>query len=447
MTSGPYKSKVLNFVSGQYRQFLDRSDRLRRHLKFAASNTLQLLLYPVYVLLQASRLAVKQLQQTVDKYTPQIQGNVKSNSQKYQRADESIQEVLEAATKILQAEQPQRSEPSLERLPIPKFPTAPRYQVFQPLLFEIKSCTTAILPSTSTQTITATAISEILIRGIASVLENKQLVLVTVDNQVLDILTKEQQKQLNQRIILEIAKIDHQLPLQLKPCGEIAPKFRPLGGFWQIMAWVQTSGIALRLNLFGESNLLSPTQELSQQAYMTFWPTPPLLPGSNLTFGGFSFVHNLLKYYLYPVTTGLGFRGLLPPFEMEKLPLDSVLESELAQESLQMRSLFQFTASSIGSKTSQAEIFQNHSDLSEAPLVPLATILTTSNSAEMAPPPQMANRLPKHQPDWLEVKSVSVGYLKHPLEEILGWVDVIMTRLETVVAEVWQWAKEKWQNF
>lgn len=445
MTSSPYKSKVLNFVSGQYRQLLDRSDRLRRHLKFAASNTLQLLLYPVYVMLQASRLAVKQLQQKVDKYIPQIKGNVKSNSQKYQRADESIQEVLEAATKILELKQPEASEASLEILPIPKFPTTPRYQVFQPLLFELKSCTTAILPSTSTLKVTSTATPEILIRGIASVIENKQLVLVTVDNQILDILTKEQQKQLNQRIILEIAKIDHQLPLQLKPCGEIASKFGPLGGFWQIMAWVESSGIAMGLNLFGESSLLRPTQELSQQAYMTFWPTAPLLPGSNLRFC--DFVHNLARYYLYPVTTGLGLSGLLPPFEMEKLPLDSVLESELAQESLQMRSLFQFTANSVASKPSQPEIFQNHGDLSEAPLVPLASILTTSNSAEMAPPPQMANSLPKHQPDWLEVKSVSVGYLKHPLEEILGWVDVIMTRLETVVAEVWQWAKEKWQNF
>ena len=64
MTSSPYKSKVLNFVVAKYNQILTRSDRTLCHLKFIATITVQLLLYPIYVLLQASRVALKKLQQT-----------------------------------------------------------------------------------------------------------------------------------------------------------------------------------------------------------------------------------------------------------------------------------------------------------------------------------------------------------------------------------------------
>ena len=90
MTSSPYKSKVLNFVVAKYNQILTRSDRTLCHLKFIATITVQLLLYPIYVLLQTSRVALKKLQQTTKSYLPEIKEKVNKN---YQTNDKSIEEV------------------------------------------------------------------------------------------------------------------------------------------------------------------------------------------------------------------------------------------------------------------------------------------------------------------------------------------------------------------
>ena len=97
MTSSPYKSKVLNFVVAKYRQILTQRDRAFRHLKLTATNTAQLLLYPIYVLLQTSRIALKQLQQTTKNELPQTKEKVNKNNQ---TTDKPIQEVSVIPTQV-----------------------------------------------------------------------------------------------------------------------------------------------------------------------------------------------------------------------------------------------------------------------------------------------------------------------------------------------------------
>lgn len=41
--------------------------------------------------------------------------------------------------------------------------------------------------------------------------------------------------------------------------------------------------------------------------------------------------------------------------------------------------------------------------------------------------------------DWVETEATSVGYVKHPLEQILEWLDDIMLWLENLVVAIWQW--------
>ena len=90
MTSSPYKSKVLNFVVAKYHQILTQRDRAFRHLKFSAINTVQLLLYPIYVFLQTSRILFKQLRQHTKSDLPQIKENVNQN---HKTTEKPIQEV------------------------------------------------------------------------------------------------------------------------------------------------------------------------------------------------------------------------------------------------------------------------------------------------------------------------------------------------------------------
>jgi hypothetical protein len=91
------------------------------------------------------------------------------------------------------------------------------------------------------------------------------LVLVTVQNQILDILTPQQQKKLASKISWEMANLrrqwriaqasEHQFTQRLS--GLDQPRvFPPVRLFWNLMAWIQTSPVAIAANLFQESTLV-----------------------------------------------------------------------------------------------------------------------------------------------------------------------------------------------
>ncbi|TAG34929.1 MAG: hypothetical protein EAZ33_26660 [Oscillatoriales cyanobacterium] len=43
--------------------------------------------------------------------------------------------------------------------------------------------------------------------------------------------------------------------------------------------------------------------------------------------------------------------------------------------------------------------------------------------------------------EYLETKAESMGYIKHPLEQVLEWLDLIMVRVEKIIEQIWNWAK------
>ncbi|MGD1715393.1 hypothetical protein [Hydrocoleum sp. CS-953] len=445
MTSSPYQSKVLNFVATKYRQILNRSDATWRHLKFAATNTVQLLLYPIYVLLQTSRLTLKQLRQTTITNIPQITEKVnkkvsKKVSKNHQTPDKPIQERLLISTQA----DPKLLEPSSPRMQWEDF----------------------------------------------SGLE------IVKNHKVSDISTKIKQKN---PLILQTAKIEKNVRLQLQPCAELVPIFGHLGGIWHIMAWVQTSKIALWFNLFEESNIaLDQNKPKHDNRNFTSYQSQPLLSSSNLTVS--EFIHNLGKQYLYPITRGLGLNGLLLPFNIEEeWELESLLEAELGQENQQKPLATQHKTPTVASLVSpcQPGTFQLATSLTTKPVInpgaveklgkekncPLhqdfsqekisnshnspkkeaiafkevfrdidghtieQEINYSINSTKISVQTYNSQSRPKHQANWLEVESVSVGYVKHPLQIILEWVDVIMTWLEKLVAQVWQLCQQKLKNF
>ena len=88
------------------------------------------------------------------------------------------------------------------------------------------------------------------VRGIATFLPARSLVLVGDDNQILDVLTVEHQELLESRITWEVANSG----LQRREIAKKELKFNlgleaavaksqlpPVKAFWQLMAWVQTS--------------------------------------------------------------------------------------------------------------------------------------------------------------------------------------------------------------
>lgn len=437
MTSSPYKSKVLNFISAKYRQILTQSDRVFSQLKFAATNTVQLLLYPMYVLVQGSRLAAKQLREKVVFSLPHNIEKVKNKTIKNnQIIDQQIQEV-----EVLLGEANLAS------------PSIPLYSIQSKVFSELEI-------------------------GEASLIS--------------DILTKGKQEYPGKS---ETAKIERKMLLQLQPCAELVPMFGPLGVVWQIMAWVETSKISLCFNLFEERNIVLEENQLKQQG-SCLYQSQRLLSSANLTFA--EFINNLAKQYLYPITRSLGLNGLLPPFqiETEELEIDSVLEAELDQgkqqkpagtiesivlpyqsetETFQVATSLNLANTTLIrprqekldneknfplNKPSQKTILNSHNSVKKEPSRFKETLTkvsghqtkldieNTMKPAQIAIQTYCSENRPKHQPNWLEVESVSIGYVKHPLEIILSWVDVMMTWVEKVVAQVWQWSQQqKSKNF
>ncbi len=120
------------------------------------------------------------------------------------------------------------------------------------------------------------------IQGVASLLETRSLVLVTVGNEILDILTPEQQKKLSAKITYQLANFFRQWRMALKSPSPKVPRkltgmakpnlLPPLKRFWELMGWEQTSQIAIAINLFGESTLV--TTSNSPNLIQPLTPTP-----------------------------------------------------------------------------------------------------------------------------------------------------------------------------
>ncbi|MBS0015128.1 MAG: hypothetical protein KFF72_01940 [Arthrospira sp. SH-MAG29] len=55
--SGPYKSHLFNFLLSNYQQFTDACDRTWRNVRYATSTATQILLYPIYLILQNTPLS------------------------------------------------------------------------------------------------------------------------------------------------------------------------------------------------------------------------------------------------------------------------------------------------------------------------------------------------------------------------------------------------------
>jgi hypothetical protein len=48
---------------------------------------------------------------------------------------------------------------------------------------------------------------------------------------------------------------------------------------------------------------------------------------------------------------------------------------------------------------------------------------------------------PTATPTWIETEAILVGYVKHPLEQLLEWLDAGMLWIENVASKLWQWLR------
>lgn len=575
-SSRRYQSKLLNFLSRQSLRIQDKSGETWRHAKIAAVWGIQILLYPIYVGFQATRLVGKQLRQVARQVLPQLQAAKQTMQQATDKdssdvsqlaltSDVPIQNTLQAVEALalsfpasrlaLQLDPKNTQAPGV--LVIVGDSRPPKNAMPEPKRVEIKiighgeakqlslPATSAVLPAFAA----SGKQSSMQVQGIASLVATRKLVLVTVENQVLDVLTSEQRSQLQRRIVWEIATywrsrrvlgtqrrslrqsiaVNNFLPLP-KERPNALPPIRIFRG---LMAWMQTGPVAIATNLFQESRLALylptneetmalPGFELPLRSAQTSWQTiEELFKNASKDWFDRSSPSSVLRWLdeLLPQSTAqigaapatsvsktdsapLGDRSSCNPSSQPPQFWGSRLIAWLLQEPRQMdnaadelqtepapdanpkpwltlEDLFGHSRRTIASSlaasqsaasqsaiaptkptsadwelqdTAALEIAQTRENLSKLPDLsnPEIEQQTRLKTEQAAIAPEQFSEQSKPTlatpSAWIETEAKLVTYEKHPLEQLLGWLDRGMAWIEKTLAQIWQWLSDRSKN-
>ncbi|MBP0031176.1 hypothetical protein [Roseofilum sp. Guam] len=352
MTLGDrYQSRILNTFQYHSQQWIDRGSRALRHLKVAAEWTLQVMVYPIYWIFQSGRTINHQFQQNV---TPWLNSPEPQDSE----PDTSILEILQEVTQL----NPPVKLPSLVQ-PTPSSP----YPVSKQLL-----------------------------QGIASQLDSGKLVLISQTNQTLDILTPQQQQTIQQAIVQKLlppsaTSLPH-IPLSI--LAQRPHLFPPIRRFWQLMAWMEQSEVALAIDSFGESQTHQPQPipQLNTLSVNAPWLTSlDLHPPTGFNANRSSEQHS-------------------KPKTPSPQPIAQTAFIKTDDPWLSSEELF----GTIGDRTEPSSISQ----------------------------PQ-ASSTPESAPDYIETQATGHEYILSPTEKFLLWLDRLFLKVEEQVIKVLRWLNEE----
>ncbi len=468
-SSGRYQSWLLNTVRSQTRQLADRLALAARQTRLAVVWGTQVALYPVYLLFQGTRVVSRQIRQSAQKTILKLQAKRDPSLLTLPPSDRAIQRTLDVAQTLWKAPENRTATASNLLTPDP-LPSTP-----DPL-----PSTPDPLPP---------------LHGIATLLETRSLVLVDSANCVWDVLTAAQQQQLYRRLIWEVIDYDRavQRVVVLQHSASLfSPEQRRLSlpaecpqalplvqRFRQLMGWMQQSPVAIALNVFQEvevatAAIVSMSSAMPQPAsnpshapisptFQPIDPDPwysqePPLPTAPLPVVSESWL---------TLSDLLGTTGQEPQPSGNSMPGHSTHSSLVVvhpQPSSVVVSAVNFATpqvphvapSSPHTKPATQDSPTGH--LSRQPPAmrrsaakrSLSQHLATEQSVTGHVLPQSPQRqtslsiqpqnssLPEHTPDWIDTQAENVGYVKHPLEVALEWLDAILIWVEAVGIAVWK---------
>ncbi len=465
----------------------DRLAKTFRSAKIAAIWGTQILVYPVYLIAQGGRAFVWKLEQKVAPIPlPE------TSQEDHIPVDTPVWKTLTSVKSLLET--------------IPG-----NYEIHafaSPVLWTANM--PAIAPATDADRQTVTIGTTQRIRGIASGLDKHHLVLATVENQCLDLLTKKQQIYLAQIMRRELADYAYQQYLQrikarqylIPPSLTVNPNIAPpLRCFWHLMRWEQQGSIARAIDLFQEAKIVLQWQQMSSQGQETespiaiapstaIWRAP--LPVADLVveldeaIATLENKQNLLRDRLEIWWQELENANLSDHDRLTKmqhflraamdyffgtdhrnrsLPAATSTPMEdpwLVWEELYDRSRVEFISHlsqrkaiayedipelSAPSQTLQLESQSANSyssslqklDSMSSPVDPSSeeSSLSTVNNKWAQKP----ENKPELEDNWLEIDAKTTGYIEHPLEKALKFVDLVMAWVEEAIVAVWKFLK------
>ncbi|MBE9000153.1 hypothetical protein IQ274_18400 [Nostoc sp. LEGE 12447] len=543
-SSGRYQSRLFNFVHQQSRRVTQQWEHTFRHLQVATKWGVEALLYPVYLLFQSSESSGKTLQTKEPQTRLKLQPNDTDFQSEIPNADSPIQQVLEAVNYVLSdeaASTPTKTSETfnpLALLGIFRLKFVDKNSTNNVIYIESSSITENKAEIINLQLDNALKQQFPAVQGIATNLMNRSLVLVTTENEILDILTPQQQAKLEDRIINEVANYWQSWRLIIaKKETELLPQIDRLlakltdGNTTKIP--VLAEGISKdllnteRLLAFLdiavaklESNALVPVQERSQeivqvaqtQLNIFLYGKEQLAARGEIatTTDGLethalniqALIEAALNYFF-----GVGNRKTLdsttsdeqlpgkvfssrfrkalsksPLLENQDLDVDPWLtwndlfgDTETVAEKSVRGSQVQNPA--LAASLSVGHFPQKNLTVKQPKIGSglvqrkqatgnLASSQKISGKVSSAKQTQAHTSLTKRdirkgeilqqqfhqssqieaQPDWIETKATSTGYEKHPLEQLLEWVDYAMLWLEEKFVKIFQSLRQMWQG-
>lgn len=225
------------------------------------------------------------------------------------------------------------------------------------------------------------------VRGVATLLETRAIVLVSNQNEILDVLTAAQQQQLRQKIIWEVAHYQRYLQVRQEtqrplspfhPATADSPVLPPVRAFQNLMAWMQSGAVAIATNLFSEATLVSKTKPPASpdQLSESRSPSPPTPATSNWS-----------VIALTPMLSVAGVGGAIA-----------------------LNPNFDLTAPTPRSPTPQSPAAQ--------------TSITQ---------PRQTRNIPVAAPDYIDIPATAVEYIQPLWERLLRWLDRLLLWLENAI--------------
>ncbi|MCT7951538.1 hypothetical protein NG798_17175 [Ancylothrix sp. C2] len=506
-STSPYKSRIFNFLNQQTHRLAEKCQQAARHFKIAAEWGIQAVVYSLQAIVESVQQAGKQLPTTPQPENAKLPETKISQNDEPLAADNPIQKVIEAAREI------------------------PLNEDFvKKTLFSVTK---------------QAGVSQNPIQAVASLRERKTLVLISADNEILDILNHSQQQKLRQKILAETAYYArHRRQNEIQKLPENSPKptqtqqLAPASPLNEIQTWVKTGPIGVAFNIIQDAaiianpknileetqnskseinpyetikqNLLPPAKaaiENSIQAIQNFnLPSPESLqtslsqtsqsilnqikqiavdlvtdplPNPETTAETESpkiqtFLQTTVDYFLGENREKLfqtGQEDLTKLAKLDKKESQNLAGSQpLTQPWLSFQDLFGKTPTLATTNSTQIPLTEKPSLIYPKPEKiefgeTLQKINQTTRKKTTAKKPKATTALKttkkpttktetsqtietkkttkvEHTPDWIDIKATSIGYVKHPLESLLEWVDKALLFLEEVILAVLQWIKK-----
>ena len=451
--SGKHQSRVFTFISKSTDRLKDGCAKGLRHIKVAVVWTGQILFYPLQLLAQK-----------IGNFQPQLAPPPPQKSLPHPASDINIEQALDlvvaagypieiAASSTIAFDDWSVIDESIGN---------PAHELVANQSHEV---------TYNSRTSSQVRANKPIIRGLSSLLSDRQLVLVTTENELLDLLTISQQQDIRRRIGLDIAIAWHQWRAiamsATQPMPQISSDRQVLLNGETDDRWLAIEGMnladpALLLpgeNQIEERDMRSPTlRDRLQNWWQNFATVPPEL--SPIAADA---VLQLpaTKYPFTPQPPRLDrFMELpqLPPIletQSRSIEANSSLDriSKFPPNWLKNWSNYYRDYLYIPSKN-ERQIVHQQSEFKLEPIDPQPQKIRYTELAQNQPVSlktraktrqktnseisKQVRQEPEHFPDWIDTDSELIGYSRSPLARFLAWLDRIVLAIENWLIKIWE---------